>query len=180
MSAFAFSPKAIASLTGAASLALSLSSCRTIEPEPEVPGLINQPTFALIDLDGDGKVSPKEMAKFKHQEGLAEFDLNNDKEISLEEWKAAKPSAPAGEETFLRLDRDGDGKVTEEEAVLSIIEVPAFREGFRAMDANGDGHLHWEEYAAGDGASLTVNLFSDGPVPPSAQPSPPPSASTQP
>jgi hypothetical protein len=170
MSAFAFTPKAIVSLTGAACLAMSLSSCRTIEPEPEVPGLINQPTFALIDLDGDGKVSPKEMAKFKHQEGLAEFDLDNDKQISLEEWKAAKPSAPAGEETFRRLDRDGDGKVTEEEAVLSIVEVPAFRDGFRAMDANGDGHLHWEEYAAGDGASLNVTLFSDAPPSPPAQP----------
>lgn len=168
MSAFAFPPKAIASLVGAACLATSFSSCRTIEPEPEEPGLINQPTFALIDLDGDGKVSPKEMAKYKHQEGLAEFDLDNDKQISLEEWKAAKPSAPAGEESFRRLDRDGDGKVTEEEAVLSIVEVPAFRDGFRAMDANGDGHLHWEEYAAGDGASLTVTLFSDAPAPTAA------------
>lgn len=170
MSAFAFSPKAILPFLGGVCLAVSLNSCRTIEPEPEEPGLINQPTFALVDLDGDGKVSPKEMAKFKHQEGLAEFDLDNDKQISLEEWKAAKPSAPAGEETFRRLDRDGDGKVTEEEAVLSIIEVPAFREEFRKMDANGDGHLHWEEYAAGDGASLNVTLFSDAPPSPPAQP----------
>lgn len=170
MSAFAFSPKAIVPFLGAVCLAVSLNSCRTIEPEPEEPGVINQPTFALIDLDGDGKVSPKEMAKFKHQEGLAEFDLDNDKQISLEEWKAAKPSAPAGEESFRRLDRDGDGKLTEEEAVLSIIEVPAFREGFRKMDSNGDGHLHWEEYAAGDGASLTVTLFSDATPSPPAQP----------
>lgn len=165
MSAFAFIPKAIVTLLGAASLAIFHSSCRTIEPDPEASGVVNQPTFALADLDGDGKVSPREMAKFKHQEALAEFDLDDDKQISLEEWKVAKPSSPAGEESFRRLDRDSDGKVTEEEAVLSITEVPAFREGFSRMDRNGDGYLHWEEYAAGDGTSLNVTLFSDAPLP---------------
>jgi hypothetical protein len=165
MSAFAFIPKAIATLLGAACLAIFHPSCRTIEPDPEASGVVNQPTFALADLDGDGKVSPREMAKFKHQEGLAEFDLDDDKQISLEEWKAAKPSSPAGEESFRRLDRDSDGKVTEEEAVLFITEVPAFREAFSRMDRNGDGHLHWEEYAAGDGTSLNVTLFSDAPPP---------------
>ena len=55
--------------------------------------------------------------------------------------------------------------MTEEEAVLSITEVPAFREGFSRMDRNGDGYLHWEEYAAGDGTSLNVTLFSDAPLP---------------
>ena len=152
--------QALASLVAAAPFFFLLSSCRTMEPAPEEPGMISQSVFALIDLDGDGKVSPLEMAKFKHQEGLAEFDLDNDKQISLEEWKAAKPSAPESAEGFHRLDRDGDGKVTEEEAVLSIIDFPSFRDGFRLMDANGDGHLHWEEYAAGDGASLNVTLFS--------------------
>ncbi len=155
---------------GAMCLAITLCSCRTIEPDPEDPGLITQPTFALIDLDGDGKVSPGEMAKHKHREGLAEFDLDNDKQISLEEWKAAKPSAPVGAENFQLLDHDGDGKLTEDEAVLTITGLPSYREGFRKMDANGDGHLHWEEYAAGDGTSLDVNLFAEPPAPPTATP----------
>jgi Ca2+-binding EF-hand superfamily protein len=153
--------KALASLVAALPFFFLLSSCRTIEPAPEESGLIDQSTFALIDLDGDGKVSPVEMAKFKHREGLAEFDLDNDKEISLAEWKAAKPSAPDAAAGFHRLDRDASGKVTEDEAVLSIIEFSNYRDGFHLMDTNGDGHLHWEEYAAGDGASLDVTLFSN-------------------
>jgi hypothetical protein len=161
---------ALPSLAGVAYLALALSSCRTIEPDPEESAVIDQPGFALIDLDGDGKVSPPEMAKYKHQEGLAEFDLDNDKQISLEEWKSAKPSAVDSAESFHRLDRDDDGKVAEEEAVLAIIESPSYSEGFRRLDTNSDGHLLWEEYAAGDGTALDVALFADAPVAPLAVP----------
>jgi hypothetical protein len=165
MPAPAVSPKALASLIGAVCLTTVPSSCRTLEPDPEEPGVISRPVFALIDLDGDDRVSPAEMAKFKHREGLAEFDLNDDGKISLLEWKSAKPTARDSEASFRQLDRDNDSIITEEEAVLSISELPPFREGFRQMDANGDGHLHWEEYAAGDADSLNVNLFSTPPVP---------------
>lgn len=153
-------------LVGAAFLSLFSSSCRTIEPDPEEPAVMDQATFALADLDGDGKVSLRELAKFKHREGLAEFDLDNNAKISLVEWQAAKPSAPDSAEIFNRLDRDRDGEITEEEAEVSIMESPAFREGFLRMDTNNDGHLHWEEYIAGDATSLNATLFSEPSVPP--------------
>ena len=148
-----------------------LASCKTIETEPEEAGLIDQPTFALIDLDNDGRVSPSEMAKHQHQEGLAEFDLNDDKQISAEEWKAAKPSTAANNDDFTRLDLNKDGKLNEDEAVLSITNHALYREAFKKMDTNGDGHLHWEEYVKGDRASLNVTLLS-GPavVPPAPDP----------
>lgn len=152
------------SLLGGAILSVLFSSCRTIEPEPEEPGVMDQATFALADLDGDGRVSQQEMAKFKHREGLAEFDLDSNQRISLGEWQAAKPSAPDTAEIFHRLDRDGDGEITEAEAVVSILESASFVEGFRLMDTNGDEHLHWEEYLAGDGAALNVTLFSEAPA----------------
>lgn len=170
MPATASLAKGSVSLLGGAFLFVFFSACRTIEPDLEEPVVMDQATFALIDLDGDGKVSQQEMAKFKHQEGLAEFDLDNNNKISLAEWKAAKPSAPDSAEIFHRLDRDGDGQVTEAEAEVSIMESPAFSEGFRRMDTNGDEHLHWEEYNAGDGASLNVTLFSETPAPPTATP----------
>jgi|GEM_PF-484510 len=176
MPAPAYLSKALTPLVGAAILSVVSPSCRTIEPDPEEPGVINQPAFALIDLDGDGKVSPTEMAKHKHQEGLAEFDLDNDKQISLEEWKAAKPSATDGEESFRRLDRDKDGKLTEDEAVLTITELTSYRDGFRKMDSNADGHLHWEEYAAGDPAVLNLSLFSAPPASPSPAVTPAPAS----
>ena len=145
-----------------------LASCKTIETEPGETGLIDQPTFALIDLDNDGKVSPSEMAKHQHQEGIAEFDLDDDKQISAAEWKAAKPSTAANNEDFTRLDLKKDGNLNEDEAVLSITGHAPYREAFKKMDTNGDGHLHWEEYVKGDRASLNVTLFSGPAVVPAA------------
>lgn len=140
------------------SLAFVFSSCRTLETDKVATGAIDQPTFALIDLDGDGQVSPKEMATHKHREGLAEFDLDNDGRISAAEWKAARPSSTG--EAFVRLDRNGDGFLDEDEAVSFVAANPEFQMAFAKMDANGDGFLHWEEYASGEGASLDVTLFS--------------------
>ena len=145
-----------------------LASCKTMETEPEETGWIDQPTFVLIDLDNDGKVSPAEMAKHQHREALAEFDLDNDKQISTAEWKAAKPSATANNDDFTRLDLNKDGKLNEEETVLSITSHIPYQEAFKKMDANADGYLHWEEYKKGDPASLNITLFSAVAVAPTA------------
>lgn len=146
-------------------LALGLAACRTLgpEPEPESSVAIDQPTFALIDTDGDGKVSPREMAAHKHQEGLAEVDLDNDKRISAAEWRAARPSAPATDPVFTRLDLNRDGFLSEDEAVTGLVAQTAYQNAFKTMDRNGDGQLHWEEYAAGNEASLELTLFSSAP-----------------
>ena len=141
-----------------------LGGCRTLETDAKIPATgIDQPTFALIDTDGDGKVSPKEMATYKHQEGLAEVDLDNDKRISAAEWKAARPSSPANDPAFIRLDLNHDGFLSEDEAVSELVAQPGYQSAFKTIDANRDGHLHWEEYAAGDGSSLDLTLF--GPAP---------------
>lgn len=142
----------------AASLLLPVA-CRTLEPEPAAAVGIDQPTFALIDRDGDGLVSPEEMAAYKHEEGLAEIDLDNDKRISLAEWRAARPSAP-DVAAFHRFDRNRDGFIDESEAVAEILGQTGFPGAFSAMDANGDGRLHWEEYAVGRPETLDVTLRS--------------------
>jgi hypothetical protein len=147
---------------GLALVCLLAPACRTLQPETGAAGQIDEPTFALIDRDGDGRVSPAEMAAFKHEEGLAEIDLDNDKRISLAEWRAARPSASPDDALFHRLDKNGDGFLTEEEGVAHILGQAPFLAAFKAMDANGDGHLHWEEYAAGKPETLEVTLFSSG------------------
>jgi hypothetical protein len=105
---------------------------------------------------------PPKWPSYKHEEGLAEVDLDNDKRVSLVEWKAARPSATSDDGTFARLDLNKDGFISEEEAVTHITGQAAYQAAFKKMDANGDGHLHWEEYAAGDAASLNVTLTSGG------------------
>jgi hypothetical protein len=160
-----FARKSVQAVPFSCFLPLGLAACRTLVPDPEVsPSGIDRPTFALIDTDGDGRVSPREMAAQKHEEGLAEVDLDNDKRISAAEWMAARPSAPASDPAFNRLDLNRDGFLSGEEAVTELVAQTAYLNAFKAMDRNRDGHLHWEEYSAGDGSSLDLTLFGPAPT----------------
>lgn len=165
------------SLTGLILVVGLLPACKTLETDAVPMSSIDQATFALIDLDQDGKVSLEEMAKHKHQEGISEFDLDNDRQISAAEWTAAKPSDPATAEHFKILDINQDGKIAEDEAVLYIGDQLSFREAFKKMDLNGDRHLHWEEYAKGKPETLNITLFSAKPpvrkTPSTPDPAPP-------
>ena len=137
------------------------SGCRTMNDTPGAEEGINQAVFATIDADSDGKSSAAEMAAYQHHEALAEFDLNDDQQISVKEWRVAKPSAPSDAPHFKRLDQNGDEQVAEDEAVTFITANEDFIAAFAALDENKDGFLTWEEYAAGDSDALVVPLFSD-------------------
>lgn len=144
-----------------AAIAFAFPCCRTLEEEDRVASTFDQPGFAKADMDANGKLSPAEIARYKHEEALAEFDLNRDNYISEEEWNATQMAPPGTEdEHFNRLDKNGDGKIAEEEAILFITEHVSFKDAFKDLDQNGDEHLHWEEYAAGEPGSLNFTLFS--------------------
>jgi hypothetical protein len=134
-----------------------LCSCQTMDTS-NGEGALDQAGFALIDMDGDGKVSLPEMAKYKHREGLAEVDTDDDKVISISEWNAAKPSDAANGGHFQQLDSNGDDRITEEEAVQYILTHSTFPDAFKAIDRDADGFLLWEEYSAGDPSTLDVTL----------------------
>ena len=135
-----------------------LPGCQTMESE-NTPAM-DQPTFAIADQNEDGKLSKTELAEHKHQEALAEFDLNNDNLISAEEWASAKPSAGENDEHFNQLDKNGDGNVTKDEAVLFVTEHVSFSDIFEDLDKNSDDHLHWEEFAEAEPDSVNITLFS--------------------
>lgn len=140
--------------------ACALSSCVTTEEELAQQSGMDQAAFGRTDADGDGKVSQRELAKHMHREALAEFDLNGDNYISMEEWSSTHQNPELTDEHFNRLDKDGDGHVREEEAVKFITEHVSFGNAFKKLDKNGDNHLHWEEYADGEKGSLNITLFS--------------------
>lgn len=140
-------------------LIVFLSSCRTIDDELAKVGAVDQSTFALIDEDSDGKVTIKELAAYKHAEGLAELNLNDDKNISLEEWLAAKPSAGENDKHFRFLDTDKDKVISEAEAISFLTANETFRTSFEALDEDEDGSLVWEEYEKLSPESLNVLMI---------------------
>lgn len=140
---------------------LSTSGCRTLNENSAAEEGINQAVFATIDADSDGKSSATEMATYQHREALAEFDLDDDKQISLNEWRVAKPSTTEDAPNFKRLDQNSDGKISEDEAVALITANENFIAAFAALDENEDSFLTWEEYEAGDSEALVVPLFGE-------------------
>lgn len=116
--------------------------------------------FDQADDDGDGKLSREELAKYRHQEALAEFDLNSDRSISLHEWSVTRQEPESDNAAFSQLDKDGDSEIGEGEAVDYISGRDAFKAAFKKLDLNGDDVLVWEEYENGDPDALNVSLFS--------------------
>ncbi len=70
----------------------------------------------MMDTDGNGAVSKKEMMDF-HTARFEQSDANGDGEVTKEEFKAAmeKMRRKHKGDKFKRLDANGDGQISEEE-----------------------------------------------------------------
>ncbi|HWB07870.1 MAG TPA: hypothetical protein VG826_01410 [Pirellulales bacterium] len=123
------------------------------QPAPPQPrGLLG-----VLDTDGDGKLSKKEIASA--DESLRKLDRDNDGELSPGELAAVLPpqpgqapaptaKSPEGDgrpgparllERLRSLDADGDGKWSESEL------PPFLRQQFAKIDANKDGSVDADE-----------------------------------
>ena len=109
--------------------------------------------FALVDADGDGRVTLEELWGYV-QARFAAADRNRDGALVLEEAQAMRLTpAPDGAPrpgfgpmrarvvaaVFRAVDADRDGRVTPEEV------RPAVTAQFRALDANGDDGVTLDE-----------------------------------
>jgi|TARA_B110000305_G_C19433757_1_gene637671 hypothetical protein len=142
-------------------VSLSMSGCRNLKDTSKEEDSANQAVFAAMVADSGGMSSAEEIAAYHHHEALAEFDLDDDDQISLKEWQIAKPSAAEDAPHFKRLDQNGDGKISEEEGVALITSNEDFKAAFAALDKNEDKLLTWEEYDAREPGALVVPLFGD-------------------
>lgn len=107
------------------------------------PGMmIDPPSFADLDTDGDGKVTLEELkayAEIAASKRFQEADTDGDGKLSGEEMTAAREKArterqAARQQAMIeRLDTDGDGFVSEEE-MKAAMEARA-----DARDGNRDG-----------------------------------------
>ncbi len=109
-----------------------LSTEEILNPEEE-PTVVNP---AEADRNADGELSERELALQDHREQLKIYDLNGDKKISEEEWKAANKEDRERNDKFFLVDKDEDGEIDEEEAVGFLMERISV--GSTYVDATGD------------------------------------------
>lgn len=145
-------PYLIAGITALTVVAATLSVSahqRAMGPGgPGGPGMMERPTFAELDADGDGQVTTAEMDAY----GKARFDeadtdgngtLSAEEMAARVEQKMHERMAQGAAERLRVMDEDGDG-------ALSYDEMAGARSGrmFRRIDADGDGSISADEYAA--------------------------------
>ncbi len=89
--------------------------------------------FAIIDKDGDGKITRAEFTERK-MEVFFQKDVNRDTRLSREEFPTIS------QKEFDAADLDGDGKLS----TFEFDQAPFAN--FEALDANGDGFITLEEF----------------------------------
>lgn len=134
--------------------------------------------FDRLDANKDGVLAPDELARGGRHGGrgrrsFSRMDTNGDGQISLDEFQAAHPQAPA--DLFTKLDTNKDGQLspdelrgmraaaaaamrqkmlerldTDQDGSVSLAELQAVRpsvtaEQFNRLDRNGDGKLTPDE-----------------------------------
>lgn len=89
--------------------------------------------FAIIDKNGDGKITRAEFTERK-MEVFFQKDVNRDTRLSREEFSSI------GQAEFDAADLDGDGTLS----TFEFDQAPFAN--FEAVDANGDGVITLEEF----------------------------------
>lgn len=100
----------------------------------------DRPVFGAVDANGDGAVTPAELAAHRETRRAAHFaarDTDGDGGLSREELATARASRHEDRATahFARMDADGDG-------ILSQQELEARRDGLRSSKSRHGGERH--------------------------------------
>lgn len=115
---------------------------------------------AEADRDKDGELSERELTLQEHRKQLEIYDLNDDKKISKEEWKAANQKDQKRAEKFFLIDKDDDGEIDEEEALRFLKERISVESTY--VDAKSDEAANTVEDKISENAPSEVRftLFS--------------------
>ena len=132
---------------------LMLASVVTTDAQARGPhgGMMERPSFAELDADGSGEITPEEMVA----QGAARFarmDADGDGKLTAAEIVAASNARAANraERMIERLDTDGDGAVSEDElqAARDARAERRHAKRFARIDSDGSGGLSPAEFDA--------------------------------
>jgi|APTNR8051073442_1049403.scaffolds.fasta_scaffold09764_4 hypothetical protein len=117
---------------------------------------------AETDRNKDGDLSERELALQDHRKQLEIYDLNDDKKISKDEWKAANLKDQKRGEKFFLIDKDEDGEIDEEEALRFLKERISVDSTYVDAKSDEDGNGNAVEDKISDNAPSEVRftLFS--------------------
>ena len=118
-----------------AALAAALAGCSTTPDK-----------FTAADADQSGAITPSEFDTYMKQAVFEGIDANKDGGITMEEWRAANPSAPASR--FKGADANGDGSITQAEGNAALDRKGSLHRLFKKIDADGDGSISRPEAEA--------------------------------
>jgi len=134
-----FVPLAFAFFTGGCATTPCGSVCSSVSNSATL-----ESRFALFDTNKDGFISKEELGAGNAIDAFNHYDTNNDKVVSLTEWKALGGKADG----FKRLDLNHDGKITLDEAKSNPKVVETLSGTFAVIDANKDGKITKKEAKA--------------------------------
>ena len=112
------------------------------------------------DRDSDGELSERELALQDHRKQLEIYDLNDDKKISREEWKAANSKDRKRAEKFFMIDKDEDGEIDEDEALRFLKERISIDSTYVDAKSEDSGKATEDKISDAAPSEVRFTLFS--------------------
>ncbi|MDX2225752.1 MAG: hypothetical protein SFY92_01430 [Verrucomicrobiae bacterium] len=111
---------------------------------PPSPKVLPQ-QFVRADMNDDGKISKKELAKFRSYEKFQKLDMNGDGKVTEVEFGKAS-GLPNAAEVMQYIDKNKDQVISPKELDKTYMYHSGFLPYYDAYDTDGDGWIDPQEF----------------------------------
>ena len=156
-------------------VAQPVTTAKPIAPSEEAPGAKMVPPAEGVPAEGevsaavdpgeadrnkDGELSERELALQDHRKQLEMYDLNDDKKLSKDEWKAANAKDQKRAEKFFMIDKDEDGEIDEDEALRFLKERISIDSTYVDAKSEESGNAIKDKISDNAPSEVRFTLFS--------------------